>query len=205
LFFYSEIIPYICERISNRLNVWTRPSYAGIPVSQTDLRTRLNNLIQRLIPFFKDTKSYFSKLHLGIFYLGGYFYEFSKRLAGIKYIFDRPVVMYKTQYHILGLLIFVQLIVSTYSYIKSVLFLQRNHDSINEWIEETYVEHAPDDSAPPDCVLCLEPRNYPTVAECGHIFCWNCIHDSCQSKPECPLCRQPISPQTLTRIYHYSV
>lgn len=204
LFWWSEIFPYACERISSKLNVLTRPSYSGIPLGQSEFRTKLNNFVQRITPFLKDTISYFSKIHLGAFYMGGYFFEFSKRLSGIKYIFDRPFVMYQSQYHILGLLIFIQIFISTYSYIKTIIQLQRSTPSTNEWIEENYLDERAaaaskeEESPEPDCVLCLEPRKYPTVAECGHIFCWNCIHDSCQTKPECPLCRQAISPQSLT-------
>ena len=40
------------------------------------------------------------------------------------------------------------------------------------------------------CTLCLEPMRDPSVTNCGHVFCWECIVDWCREKPECPLCRQ---------------
>ncbi|KAK2750122.1 peroxisome biogenesis factor 10 [Myotisia sp. PD_48] len=47
---------------------------------------------------------------------------------------------------------------------------------------------------PPDqqrkCTLCLEFFKDPSVSTCGHVFCWTCIRDWVQEKPECPLCRQ---------------
>ncbi|KAM5434217.1 peroxisome biogenesis factor 10 [Microsporum ferrugineum] len=40
------------------------------------------------------------------------------------------------------------------------------------------------------CTLCLDPFKDPSVSTCGHVFCWACIRDWVQEKPECPLCRQ---------------
>ncbi|EFE43800.1 hypothetical protein TRV_01374 [Trichophyton verrucosum HKI 0517] len=40
------------------------------------------------------------------------------------------------------------------------------------------------------CTLCLDPFKDPSVSTCGHVFCWTCIRDWVQEKPECPLCRQ---------------
>lgn len=208
LFICQELFPYFYEYFISKLNFFTRPNYAGIPLHQSHFRSQFNNFCQYLIPLIKDTKNYLNKIHLGSFYFGGQYYEWSKRICGIKYIFDRPVVSHRVQYHILGLLIFIQLLVSTFFFIKSLFQLRKSNASSTEYIEEQFPTSSnssnSESNIEPDCVLCLEPRKYPTVAECGHIFCWSCIHDSCQNKPECPLCRQSILPQNLTRIYHYS-
>lgn len=42
------------------------------------------------------------------------------------------------------------------------------------------------------CTLCLEPMKDPSVTTCGHVFCWTCILDWVDEKPECPLCRQSV-------------
>lgn len=42
------------------------------------------------------------------------------------------------------------------------------------------------------CTLCLEPMKDPSVTTCGHVFCWTCILDWVEEKPECPLCRQSV-------------
>ncbi|KAL6716255.1 peroxisome biogenesis factor 10 [Lecanora helva] len=42
------------------------------------------------------------------------------------------------------------------------------------------------------CTLCLEPMKDPSVTTCGHVFCWTCILDWVEEKPECPLCRQGV-------------
>ncbi|KAK6456623.1 Pex12 amino terminal region-domain-containing protein [Scheffersomyces xylosifermentans] len=47
------------------------------------------------------------------------------------------------------------------------------------------------------CMLCLSPMTNPSAANCGHLFCWDCIVDWVREHPECPLCRQSCLEQNL--------
>ncbi|KAK6462496.1 Pex12 amino terminal region-domain-containing protein [Scheffersomyces coipomensis] len=47
------------------------------------------------------------------------------------------------------------------------------------------------------CMLCLSPMVNPSAANCGHLFCWDCILDWLKDHPECPLCRQQCLQQHL--------
>lgn len=47
------------------------------------------------------------------------------------------------------------------------------------------------------CMLCLSPMVNPSAANCGHMFCWECIVDWVRERPECPLCRLQCHEQNL--------
>lgn len=47
------------------------------------------------------------------------------------------------------------------------------------------------------CMLCLSLMINPAAANCGHMFCWECIVGWVREHPECPLCRQVCLEQNL--------
>ncbi|RWW36289.1 hypothetical protein BHE74_00058700 [Ensete ventricosum] len=71
-----------------------------------------------------------------------------------------------------------------------------------------------DDAAPPsssmtgccfDCNICMDFVVDPVVTLCGHLYCWPCIYKWMQmesmSPRRCPVCKAPLSQDTLVPIY----
>jgi peroxin-10 len=53
------------------------------------------------------------------------------------------------------------------------------------------------------CPLCLDAMKDPTSAECGHLFCWQCILRWTNESPaggECPICRHRCGKEALLRL-----
>ncbi|CAN1217278.1 Peroxisome biogenesis factor 10 [Linum perenne] len=181
-----------------------------------------------ILPVAREFLQLILRTNLMFFYFEGLYYHISKRAAGIRYVFIGKPSNQRPRYQILGVFLLIQLCViaaeglrrSNLSSISSTLHQtslgsrqnagnqglpilneEGNLISISS-IDITWCKSQVTSSGVSKCTLCLSDRQNPTATACGHVFCWNCIMEWCNEKPECPLCRTPITHSSLVCLYH---
>jgi peroxin-10 len=216
LFFFEACVPYLFVKLSSLPHVWPHSPSTGL----------LTRLWRRTLEWFAHAEpvlALVNKIHLALFYLFGQYLQLSKRLVGIRYVLVRKLDIPRPGYGFLGVLLVIHL---------SMLFIMSLHRARVELRQQSVRidspgrnerlpakeemegdrKHAKDGPATdvesdpiegPECSICYCPRTHPTITECGHIFCWECITTSCVAKPVCPMCRSPCPPSQLLLLNHY--
>ncbi|KAG9332821.1 hypothetical protein JZ751_014920 [Albula glossodonta] len=149
------------------------------------------------------------RVHVALFYVSGAFYHLGKRAAGISYLRvhgatgdDQAI---HTSYKFLGMVSLLQLSLTLALQFNN--FRQRQR-ARQEWklhrnLPSSAKPSEAADSRTSRCILCLEQRRHSTTTPCGHLFCWECITEWCNTKAECPLCREKFQPQRLVYLRNY--
>lgn len=141
-------------------------------------------------PFIKLLKD----IHLITFYLFGDFYELSDRITGSSHSTEQslPAANYGNLNKLIGLCSMLKLLIDLPKEVVTTEFSTEPGSSVRTERKTSAM-----------CQLCSSPRQEPTSAICGHVFCWYCIHKWLKERSECPICRTPTEPSRLIHLINY--
>jgi len=170
--FLQSILPLISEKIIKKYyNILKNKSL------EAEKKTLWVSFL-RTLPDYDTLVSNLFKLHLCIFFLEGSYFQLSKRVTSIRYIFTKKPQDHLIEYRRIGVLMLIQIVVEI---VKFFYKMYRN----NKWknVQERYfskqatkeVLETIDKSKDNLCFICYEQRKNPSITPCGHVFCWECI------------------------------
>lgn len=195
--------PYLIHRLLYRLERRLQ-SAEPFPMSITGPQ---REMLLWFIPFLRHSITFIHRAHLSLFFMQGVFYHLAKRIAGIFYVRfmaqkDSPKLSQPFQW--LGYLTMTQLILSAALQVYSIWKSRENTTSTSfRNVSDSVVDDTVTLHPNLKCSLCLGPRKRSTLTMCGHLFCWDCIHQWCQQKPECPLCREQLISHRLVALQNF--
>lgn len=202
--FLATVVPFF---ISKYLTIWFNK--VREQAFSEENRNTLKGFILKRMPDFAEIVKNIYKLHLGLFFLKGMFYEISKRFTKIRYIFARQPQNHDINYNRIGQILLLQIALQFIQFVLKLLidFRKRNQPKKTVRSQESISDENDDQENVNEneiCGLCYDKRRSPSVTPCGHLFCWECIIKNCLIKPECPQCRQFCPARKVVRLRNFN-
>ena len=188
------------------------------PLAEEYFHPKLSSqTVELLCRFFL---SFIQRTHRIIFYLTGSYYSLSKTLTQIRYLIytrttpdSESIQTRLTQtMKLLSLCLLIQHVIESYSALKQIsLSISQHRQELERLADDERAEQkiVSDDSTSTvphvRCPLCYEfaISNVALVPECGHVFCWQCIHTWVADNQTCPLCKTSTNQSRIVHLINY--
>uniref|UniRef100_A0A2M4AWP8 RING-type E3 ubiquitin transferase n=1 Tax=Anopheles triannulatus TaxID=58253 RepID=A0A2M4AWP8_9DIPT len=174
-------------------------------------------VINKFIDFVRASVPYVRAFHTSLFYINGGKYHISKRLTGINYVLIRNWLKENHSdlgYRMLGYVTLAQLVLTLAAHYR-----QHRRDAQRSPIPTLDKVTAPatprgqaengenSSSGIPQskCALCMDTIHDVSVAQCGHLFCWQCIFSWLDQRQVCPICRDTIKKSRIVRLQNFII
>ena len=231
LFLLQVLLPYLYIKAKKHQQTMPPPPppHPHTQPTTTTASTLYHRLLSAL-PAIDAALPHLHRLHLALFFLSARYVSWGHRLAGLRFVHLRQdVAGGRPSYTGLGVLLLIQLAataaVKGWQAVEGWRERKRRREEeaardtgqgvievrnaiqqrlADEKVDEAEESSSDERSEAPQCILHLGPVRNATATECGHVYCWNCIAECCKQKPECPLCRTPISLDNLLLLVNYT-